>query len=364
MSATVGERVEHFTSGHAVSVDVRAIERELASLWRQTSERGQSVARACLWNLVAPADDDACAERAKKLFDDTAAVCPSRALLLRLSESGDGPELEAWISANCHLAPGGGKLLCSEEVTLRAYGAGRSHVPALVRALLVPDVPTALLLLGDAPPSDATLDALSACADRVVFDSTAWPAGALRTLSAMAHAGANVTDLAWLRLEPARLMLASLFDPPVGGEPLRSASRVVLRHAPGGDSSAALFAGWLADRLGWQIAELRPGGAKRWLVLASGHNLELVLECEEAHTTDSRARMRPVCEVRIESAAGTYTIRDAGPERLELAGTHLPTRVVSAPERVDAELLVASLGARGRDKRLALALTRAAELAA
>ena len=65
------------------------------------------------------------------------------------------PEIEAWISALCAVAPGGGKLLCSEKVTVKSHMGGRRHVPALVRALRVPDVPTALLWTGAPPGSPA-----------------------------------------------------------------------------------------------------------------------------------------------------------------------------------------------------------------
>src|SRR6185295_18631806 len=138
-----------------------------------------------------------------------------------------GRELEAWISANCHLAPGGGKLLCSEEITLSAHGGGAAHLPALVSALQVPDVPAALVWIGARPSEAIREKRLLEGADRVVIDTGAIGGSAelVGVASLARFAGEiEVADLGWLRLGPFRLLLASLFDPPVGAEPLRRVS--------------------------------------------------------------------------------------------------------------------------------------------
>src|SRR5262249_3379055 len=132
-----------------------------------------AVTRACLWNLVVHMDGDVAFEHTRKLIDDAVPACPARVLLLRLNPEGnaDGAELEAWISANCQIAPGGGKLVCSEEITREARGGGLAHVPSLVRALLVPDVPTALLWRGAPPTSLAPVQPLIGVTERLIVDT-------------------------------------------------------------------------------------------------------------------------------------------------------------------------------------------------
>jgi len=82
-----------------------------------------------------------------------------------------------------------------------------------------------------------------------------------------------------------------------------------------------------------------------------------------AYVTGVDAGRDGIYELLIESeGGGRFSITDAGPHALELRGTGLPTRVLAAPERPDAELLVAALGVRGRDPLFCHALACAAEL--
>jgi hypothetical protein len=78
---------------------------------------------------------------------------------------------------------------------------------------------------------------------------------------------------------------------------------------------------------------------------------------------DIEAGRDGIYQLLIESETGPcFAITDAGPNALELRGTGLPTRVLAAPERSDAELLVAALGLRGRDPMLGQAVACAAQL--
>jgi glucose-6-phosphate dehydrogenase assembly protein OpcA len=358
--------VEQFTSGERIGVDVQAIERELGSLWREaTSDGRQSVTRACLWNVVVRGNGEGF-DRACALAQASVSLVPARLLLVRLEPAGGGPEIETWVSANCHLAPGGGKLLCSEEIWMVARGDGARHVPALLRALAVPDVPICVLGLGGVDPRAAS--DLGVDADRVVVDTGDCEGGRdLEALVRLAHAtranGTRLADLGWLRLGPFRLLLAALFDPPVGAEPLQRLSTVRLRASRHGAATAALLVGWLASRLGWGTA--RPRGAVgpnggTW-TLSHGRG-ELALEIEVA---DGDAGRDGIYELAMETSAGErFGIADAGPRAIRIEATGLPARVVAAPERPDAELLAIALGRRGHDPLLATALARAAELVA
>jgi glucose-6-phosphate dehydrogenase assembly protein OpcA len=60
-----------------------------------------------------------------------------------------------------------------------------------------------------------------------------------------------VVDLAWLRSTPWRERVAAAFDPLAYRDDLRTVSAVTVRHREDSVAPAALFAGWLASRLGW-----------------------------------------------------------------------------------------------------------------
>ncbi len=146
------------TRGVGMPVDVGAIDRELAELWRSAADAHTSgelspVIRACLVNLIiwAPLERDA--ESLRDLAARLALLVPARVVHVRAergvagddfaSAAPDSPGIRAWISANCHLVPEGGKEICSEEVTIAARGRAVDEMPSVVLTLLSPDVPTA-----------------------------------------------------------------------------------------------------------------------------------------------------------------------------------------------------------------------------
>lgn len=343
---------ELFTRGAPIGVDVAGIERELSTLWLKASERDASVTRACLWNLVVTTEDEAHEVAMKELVNAVVPVVPARVIVLERGRP-RGPEIEAWVSANCQIAPGGGKLVCSEEVTLAANGRGIDHLPSLVRALTVPDVPSALVAIGAPWPLGEGLLRLLAGVGRLVVDTAT--VGAAPELGSLARIAASVTlaDLGWLRLSRCRWALASLFDPPIGAAPARGARAVRVRASAIGEAPSLLVLGWLCARLGWSAVERT--GARAWRARSSAGPVELVIGVE-----DIDAGRDGIYSIELVGPDGAeFWVTDAGPEHLELRATGLPTRVVAAPVHSDVELLVAALGGRGHDPQLAEALGRA-----
>lgn len=356
----IGEKLAHFRSGVAIAVDVSAIEKELASLWRHAAgdgaARDDSVSRACLWNLIVWTETEADFARARQLVDAIAPACPARALVLRRA-AGEGAELTASIEGNCRIGADGARLLCSEEITLTARGRGEDHLPGLVRALQVPDVPAALIWAGALPADSTHVRRLLAGASRLVVDTgDLGSEGRLEGLAELARLATAVelADLGWIRLASFRMLLAGVFDRPVGPEPLRRLARVRLECSRHGAGTAQLLLGWLASRLGWPrfVAQ----GAGRWSAGATAVEIDV---------RDVDAGRDGIFQLLLETDRGEqFSLTDSGPELLEIAAAGLPTRTVAAPDaaRSDAELLVAALGTRGSDPLFGLALARAAEL--
>lgn len=347
--------VERFTGGHAVGVDVAAIERDLAALWRKASTAGeQSVTRACSWNLVVHATTTAELERAKALADALALVVPSRTLVLVQRPDAIGPEVEAFVTANCRMLPGGGRLLCTEEITVEALGKGVDHLPSLTRALLVPDIPTAVLWAG-VPPRAPLVDELLAVANRLVVDTTHLGSEGLARVEQLgAKATYKVGDLAWLRTAPRRRVIASAFDAPVDAGLLYRLKRVSLECAPDAVAGAKLMLGWIGARLSWGTPEsIDDREAPGWMVLRQGGRV--LVDLSPTATTPGIARLAFESDlgerVRITSTDAGLTIEGAGP-------THTVPHVTLADEA----LVVAALGPRGSDKLYQAALHRAVEL--
>src|SRR4051794_2005656 len=137
--------------GEDVRVDLNAIEKSLADLWRTESgkESDHPVTRAALWNVVAHTTTSELHAKASETLGRAAADVPQRTIVIR-SEAAAAAELTSWISANCHLMDGG-KQVCSEEIAIVAGGDRMHRVPPLVNALLIPDMPVAIWWLGDLP---------------------------------------------------------------------------------------------------------------------------------------------------------------------------------------------------------------------
>lgn len=225
-----------FSHSELTTIDVAAIERELASLWREAAKGSNAVMRACSWNLVV-LTNDAELDHAKKLSEVLVELVPSRTLMINEQLSGDD-SLRAFVSANCRLLPGGGKMLCTEEITLEARGTSVEALPSLVRALQVPDISTAVLCAG-IPPEGAMLSELAGYARRVIVDSRGLDVEGFEAF------GRGCIDLAWLRILPWQRAMVEAFDE----QHFEKNASVVVRAPIEDTSEAKWFATWVRNRL-------------------------------------------------------------------------------------------------------------------
>jgi glucose-6-phosphate dehydrogenase assembly protein OpcA len=358
-----GDRVQSFARGEEIVVDVNAIERDLASLWRQASAEGSvAVTRACLWNIVFYVEGEALFWRIKKLIDAISPAMPARVLVLR-PDQGEGQELEAWISANCKIAPDGKKLLCSEEVTITGRRGGTEHFPSVLRALLVPDVPVAFYWVG-APPTDLrVVRHLMAGADRLLIDSADLSESkqlhSLSRLCSTAAATADVSDMGWLRFTPYRALIASLFDAPVGADPIVTARRVSITTTAANTASGMLMLGWMASRLRWgRPARVGARGNNTWRLPRMGGEVLVELRSQEAENLRDG-----FLGIEIESAGGSvFSLKRVDAEHMEVRVPNMPSKVLPSSIYKDEELMVASLGERGLDPLFQEVLQRSSEL--
>jgi glucose-6-phosphate dehydrogenase assembly protein OpcA len=145
------------------------------------------------------------------------------------------PRLDAEVTIGGRLGPG-------ESVVLRMYGRLALHAESVTLPLLAPDVPVVTWWYGE-PPERIAYDPLGVFAERRITDvrRASDPNAALQQRAEDFAPGD--TDLAWTRLTPWRIALASAFD----GRRHPAASAVV--HGGCNEPSARLLVGWLTARL-------------------------------------------------------------------------------------------------------------------
>jgi glucose-6-phosphate dehydrogenase assembly protein OpcA len=134
-----------------------------------------------------------------------------------------------------------GHEVVSEVIELRLQGASARHPGSLVLPLLISDLPAFCRWRGEPPwRSEALAELVGAC-DRLVVDSSEWPAPPRRyDRLAGLFEEIVVSDLAWRRGLPWRVALAGLWP---------DIARMTRLTVEGPEADAALLAGWLRSRL-------------------------------------------------------------------------------------------------------------------
>jgi glucose-6-phosphate dehydrogenase assembly protein OpcA len=292
-----------------VRVDVASIEKQLADLWRAEKQDGEkAVTKAALWNVVAHTWSAEQHTHATEILARASASVPQRTIVVQADPDG-AASIASWISANCHLISGG-RQVCSEEVSIIASGDHVDHVPPLVSALLLPDMPVAVWWIGDLPrDTHAYAETLLEPADRLIYDSSQFEGQAdVELVWRIAETTTTApADLNWARIEEWRSATASLFDPLPMRQRLESIRNVRV-YSGGGDSfgatsEALLYVAWLTAQTGrepryefvsegnddgiiaveiqfkdYAIAVLR-GDRERGVVVANSDGSETALDC-------------------------------------------------------------------------------------
>jgi glucose-6-phosphate dehydrogenase assembly protein OpcA len=149
------------------------------------------------------------------------------------------PRLDAEVTIGGRLGPG-------ESVVLRMYGRLALHAESVTLPLLAPDVPVVKWWHGE-PPEKIAYDPLGVFAERRITDARRATDPNLALHQRADDFAPGDTDLAWTRLTPWRIALASAFD---GG---RHAATSATVHGGCNEPSARLLAGWLTARLGIEV---------------------------------------------------------------------------------------------------------------
>ncbi|MGH2453642.1 MAG: glucose-6-phosphate dehydrogenase assembly protein OpcA [bacterium] len=351
-------------------VDVTAVERELADLWRSAAERseaeGVALTRTRTLTLLAYAAAPQGAAALAEVASQTSQRHPARAILLVADP--DEPALAAEVTASCRTLRRSRKQICSEQIIVRAAPAERDRFPSVVRNLVLPDMP--VVLYWPAPDrSDPFVNDLREVADRLIIDSAAFPdgGGALEAAALLSGSGesAPLGDLTWGRLALWRGLTAQFFAPPHAGAAERI-GRVRIAHAAATRIQALLYAGWLMARLRWTVKEpVRPGAApwRAALIDQRGHPIALSLHPESRAPHPAGALLSTM----IVAGEATFSIQRNDKAGAVIATAESPsspaTRQALPLEAQDeASLLAVEMDLLGRDRIYEQAVRAAAAL--
>ncbi len=221
-----------------------------------------------------------------------------------------------------------------EGVELGVDGIRAPQRVQFVEALLVKEIPCVLWWAADRLFSSETFAGLLKISEHVILDSsgTNTEPNALREFSSYFSGKQSVAlgDLAWMRLDPWRDVIAQFFDDPSMRDELSSIRRIAI--SSGSDSEALYLGGWLASRLGWTVRD------KATFVDARGSVISFEGKREGA--------IRRVQSVRLESATSAYSAHVEGEAvSLEVTGRfarakrHVPLQAIDNTSLVERAIL-------------------------
>jgi len=366
------------------TLDVEAIERTLADLWKQSAGHDQAVVddamlRARVAGLMVFLHDESLLSDTQQVIGELSSFHPCRALLMAGDRNAPARDIEMYVSAFCgsQKRSNAGNLCC-EEITLSAQGHFVSELPSAAVPLLVPDLPVFLWWRAQIGAEDKVFSQLCLAADRVVIDSADFqdPASDLVAVAQLFKRDDEamvLSDLNWARLTPWRASLANFYDVEDYRADLDRITHVGISFVaetvkPSTISSQALLiAGWLASRLEWRFAgttEAQPKG----LAFQFEKNDRLIkISINEVQRPAMKSGRLCEIELRCSDGAATFLVsRSEDGLHLETKTTigarSYPGRLLPVANWSAAQLLSREMEILGSDKIYEQAIEVAPEM--
>jgi glucose-6-phosphate dehydrogenase assembly protein OpcA len=234
------------------------IEAALRELLRDRHAADRAVAPARVLNLIVVVDHDWKEEISDRL-KNVGRYHASRTILCSVEP--ERTTLDATATMAYEDTEASGVHPVRERVNIDLGPGQLNRLDTIIDPILVTELPT---MLWSPHGHDEAVRTLLPMVDVILLDTDDEDiCGGLKRAAELRES-AYVVDLAWLRTTPWRERLAASFDPPERRPALRKLTDVCVRHEPSSRASAALLAGWLAARLGWEAGPLNGGnGAGR-----------------------------------------------------------------------------------------------------
>jgi len=293
------------------------IEAALRELLRRRHAENHALAPARVLNLIVVVDRAWKGEIANRL-EHVGRYHASRTILCSVEEG--RKTLDAVAVMSYGDAKGGQPGVMHETVSIDVGSAQLPRLDTIVDPVLVSELPT--LLWSPHGHRDA-VEALLALIDVILLDSDdEHDATAALSRANQLRDSAYVVDLAWLRTTPWRERLAAAFDPPQRLPELARLDGVAVRHRPTSEASAGLLVGWLASRLGWEVAPLRAENGRGMEGSASGSAGEVAIalapvEQDAPGLAGVTVSWLPGCSLSLDRAKGGLMARERGTDGRE-----------------------------------------------
>lgn len=233
---------------------------QLDALWAEFGTNGDTsdngLLRACSLTWITVIEgDDASVTAVDAMLSDLMRINPGRAIVVLLRE-GDERGLKGSVSAQCWRPFGSKRQVCIERVLLDTTRAGACDLPAIMRALIVADLPVVMFCRNAHLLSLPGIDETSRLADRVVVD-IAWRGAECRDVwPRMPGFGRFVSDLAWDRIRGYRNAIAEQFDIPANRKILDTLTEIRVSTRPQRPTpEAAYLLAWILGSMGFERGE-------------------------------------------------------------------------------------------------------------
>ncbi len=352
------------------------IEQELSRQMRALGGDDEApVQRVRMSNLVIYCDDEGRAREVEARIPDVVAAHPARVLLLVGDPAGPDAPVTATVSVRSHRL-GRDQQACSEQVTLRAGGAGVETLPFAARSLVVGDLPTNLLWEADEPPgvAGALLHHLAEDAQQVLYDSVGWrdPVQGVATTAAwrehVESAGPGrrrvASDLNWRRLKYWRRLVSQALDPASAPGTAGSIHAVLVEHGPHAMVRAWLLVAWLARSFGWTLqgGRTQDGVESGWDFAGPAGEVRVRLK----RLADGPPRLQLVrFDGKLGGRPAALNLLRESEERLAITLEGVPgePRTVTVPPLTPAEVVGRQLSDRDRDPVFGASMAVARDMA-
>ncbi len=311
------------------SVEISSISLELKKLW----EANEAATNASLMNLAIYSEKAGSLEENSRAIFSLTREHACRAILVEMQRVAPVSEVEAWVTAHCHLSHGR-KTICCEQLSFLLKGKALGRMRNTLFANLNSDLPLVFWWQGEL--SDLFQERLYRLTNRLIVDSSEWSEVAagfqlLRNASTDARSQMAVQDLAWTRTYHFRLGIAGLFDDPVAQGMLGKAKVVQVVGQSQHWTSSWMILAWLVTQAEWSYEGRKGDGFQ--FVRADGSEIAVEWTVDEAGP--------PVQLVSIGDGETTVSVsRQAGDSYLEL-GLCSPGHVVNQVTPSDPEEQVA-----------------------
>jgi glucose-6-phosphate dehydrogenase assembly protein OpcA len=200
------------------TIEPEKILKELAALWADSGKQGQAesgsgVLRACSMTLLVLAE---AAEDTQDLGETIAALMPehpARAVLVRLSGTGDRSLTEK-VYSQCWMPFGQRRQICCEQVEITVSDAALEDLRSVVLPLMVADLPLIVWCRSTRVLAMPEFREIAQMAQKVIFNSAgvAEPEGFLQSAEGAIGRGMVFADLSWTILTRWREMLSQVFE--------------------------------------------------------------------------------------------------------------------------------------------------------